>query len=294
MRCGGRSASCSPARRRERSRAPTRRARWASRTCSAATSAGPRPTCRWSGRAAVRQQHLRARARPHHQRALDRDLERRRGRREHRLDLADGRRARRAGERRRGPGPACYGRGGGEPTVTDACLLIGILDPDGFADGEIGLDVGAVARGVRGPGDAAGVESGSASPTDRGRQHRRGGHQRRDPSRRRPARLHADGLRRRGADAAAGGARPAARQRGDRAAPSRSLLGARAAQHGPRLLRQPSAYMLLDARFGARARRRCSPRWSASCASASTPTAPGCSCGAASTGACSARAGRRR
>jgi N-methylhydantoinase A len=38
------------------------------------------------------------------------------------------------------PGPACYGRGGLAPTVTDACLLIGILDPEGFAGGELRLD----------------------------------------------------------------------------------------------------------------------------------------------------------
>jgi N-methylhydantoinase A len=38
------------------------------------------------------------------------------------------------------PGPACYGRGGTAPTVSDACLLMGILDPDGFAGGELRLD----------------------------------------------------------------------------------------------------------------------------------------------------------
>jgi len=38
------------------------------------------------------------------------------------------------------PGPACYGRGGAEPTVTDACLLMGILDAEGFAGGELPLD----------------------------------------------------------------------------------------------------------------------------------------------------------
>jgi len=43
------------------------------------------------------------------------------------------------------PGPACYGRGGTRPTVTDACLLMGILDPDGFADGQIRLDAAAAA-----------------------------------------------------------------------------------------------------------------------------------------------------
>jgi N-methylhydantoinase A len=38
------------------------------------------------------------------------------------------------------PGPACYGKGGTEPTVTDACLLIGILDPDRFAGGKLDAD----------------------------------------------------------------------------------------------------------------------------------------------------------
>jgi N-methylhydantoinase A len=39
------------------------------------------------------------------------------------------------------PGPASYGRGGTQPTVTDAALLMGILDPDGFAAGAMRLDV---------------------------------------------------------------------------------------------------------------------------------------------------------
>ena len=37
------------------------------------------------------------------------------------------------------PGPACYQRGGTEPTVTDANLVLGRLDPDNFANGEIPL-----------------------------------------------------------------------------------------------------------------------------------------------------------
>jgi N-methylhydantoinase A len=44
------------------------------------------------------------------------------------------------------PGPACYGRGGRLPTVTDACLLMGILDPDGFAAGEMRLDADLARR----------------------------------------------------------------------------------------------------------------------------------------------------
>src|SRR5690606_38646232 len=38
------------------------------------------------------------------------------------------------------PGPACYGRGGTQPTVTDACLLMGILEPGRFAGGALELD----------------------------------------------------------------------------------------------------------------------------------------------------------
>ena len=38
------------------------------------------------------------------------------------------------------PGPACYGRGGREPTVTDANLLLGRLDPNNFLAGEMQLD----------------------------------------------------------------------------------------------------------------------------------------------------------
>jgi N-methylhydantoinase A len=41
------------------------------------------------------------------------------------------------------PGPACYGRGGTQPTVTDADLLLGYLDPALFAGGDIPLDVDA-------------------------------------------------------------------------------------------------------------------------------------------------------
>ena len=40
------------------------------------------------------------------------------------------------------PGPACYGNGGTEPTVTDADLVLGYLDPANFLGGEMALDVG--------------------------------------------------------------------------------------------------------------------------------------------------------
>ncbi len=41
------------------------------------------------------------------------------------------------------PGPACYGRGGAKPAVTDADLVLGKLDPDSFAGGSITLDADA-------------------------------------------------------------------------------------------------------------------------------------------------------
>ena len=46
------------------------------------------------------------------------------------------------------PGPICYGRGGAEPTVTDADLLLGYLDADYFLGGEMKLDKEAARRGI--------------------------------------------------------------------------------------------------------------------------------------------------
>lgn len=47
------------------------------------------------------------------------------------------------------PGPACYGRGGADPTVTDADLLLGYLNPDYFLGGEMRLDLEAARRAIR-------------------------------------------------------------------------------------------------------------------------------------------------
>jgi N-methylhydantoinase A len=44
------------------------------------------------------------------------------------------------------PGPVCYGRGGTEPTVTDANLLLGRLDAEHFLGGELRLDLPACRR----------------------------------------------------------------------------------------------------------------------------------------------------
>jgi N-methylhydantoinase A len=46
------------------------------------------------------------------------------------------------------PGPVCYGRGGTEPTVTDANLVLGYLDPDFFAGGAMKLASGLAARAI--------------------------------------------------------------------------------------------------------------------------------------------------
>jgi N-methylhydantoinase A/oxoprolinase/acetone carboxylase beta subunit len=46
------------------------------------------------------------------------------------------------------PGPACYGRGGDRPTVTDASVLLGFLNPEHFAGGSLRLDVRAAERAV--------------------------------------------------------------------------------------------------------------------------------------------------
>jgi N-methylhydantoinase A len=47
------------------------------------------------------------------------------------------------------PGPACYGRGGQEPTVTDANVLLGRLSPEAFMGGEMRLDRAAAERALR-------------------------------------------------------------------------------------------------------------------------------------------------
>ena len=46
------------------------------------------------------------------------------------------------------PGPACYGAGGTEPTVTDANLVLGVIDADFFLGGRIALDREAAERAV--------------------------------------------------------------------------------------------------------------------------------------------------
>jgi N-methylhydantoinase A len=46
------------------------------------------------------------------------------------------------------PGPVCYGRGGKEPTVTDADLILGRIDPTTFSGGKMPLEVAAAKRAL--------------------------------------------------------------------------------------------------------------------------------------------------
>lgn len=64
------------------------------------------------------------------------------------------------------PGPACYRRGGTRPTVLDASVVLGLVDPARFANGELRLDpdaaAAAIARDIAGP-LGMGVEAAAAA-----------------------------------------------------------------------------------------------------------------------------------
>ncbi|MBX6351356.1 MAG: hydantoinase/oxoprolinase family protein, partial [Clostridia bacterium] len=55
------------------------------------------------------------------------------------------------------PGPACYGQGGRQPTVTDADLVLGYLNPDFFLGGRLALDVEAAREALGGLARALGL-----------------------------------------------------------------------------------------------------------------------------------------
>jgi N-methylhydantoinase A len=56
------------------------------------------------------------------------------------------------------PGPVSYGRGGTRPTMTDCYLTLGLLDPDGFNDGKMRLDVDGAANALARVGAAIGLD----------------------------------------------------------------------------------------------------------------------------------------
>ena len=139
------------------------------------------------------------------------------------------------------PGPICYRGGGTEPTITDANVVLGRLDPDNFLGGTMKLDADGARRGIEEkiaePLEARRGRGGAGDRRDRDQQDVARGARGLGRQGLRPARLRAGRLRRRG---------PAARLRHraralhpdrDRAAVSLAFLGARhaARRRAPRL-----------------------------------------------------------
>src|SRR5262249_20733015 len=56
------------------------------------------------------------------------------------------------------PGPACYGKGGTEPTVTDALVVLGYIDPSLFLGGDMALDADAAFRACEQVGARLGLD----------------------------------------------------------------------------------------------------------------------------------------
>ena len=128
------------------------------------------------------------------------------------------------------PGPACYGRGGTEPTVTDADLVLGRIP----ADRRVRRISGGSTSARRGRAlERAGVDADGR----RARRRRRdgaSGARRHGRARRRPARARARRVRRRGAVARVRDRRRARHARGDRAAARGRVFGGRACSCAPR------------------------------------------------------------
>ena len=61
------------------------------------------------------------------------------------------------------PGPASYGRGGTAPTVTDADMLLGHLDPAGFASSGLAIDTGRAASAIAGLANHLGMSNDDAA-----------------------------------------------------------------------------------------------------------------------------------
>lgn len=61
------------------------------------------------------------------------------------------------------PGPVCYGRGGTQATVTDANLVLGYLDPEGFRGGRERLDLAAAQAALAALGQRLGTDAAGAA-----------------------------------------------------------------------------------------------------------------------------------
>ncbi len=155
------------------------------------------------------------------------------------------------------PGPVCYGRGGTEPTVTDADVVLGRIDPSTFSGGDMSLDVEGSRRAV---GERIGEPPRSRRRArrarhqrDGGREHGERGSRARDRERQGRARAHPHRLRRRGTAPRGAGRREA--RHGPRAGPGECRRGLRGGL-------PPGAGRLRDRAqpCGARRQSRCSRR----------------------------------
>ena len=103
------------------------------------------------------------------------------------------------------PGPACYGKGGTEPAVTDAQVVLGRLDPEQFLGGDLRIDPSLAHKAVEDERRHApqAFREGRRARHPARRQQQYGARDQRQFRRQghRPAQLHADGFRRRGSAA---------------------------------------------------------------------------------------------
>ena len=140
------------------------------------------------------------------------------------------------------PGPACYGRGGREPTVTDADVAIGKIDIERFAGGKIALHPDQAEAALAATFKGMSAEQGA----DRHRRDRRREHGQRRAracggARRGDLRAHADRLRWCRPPARQPACREARHQARDRAARCRRRIGRRLPGGAGRLRDDPLA-----------------------------------------------------
>ena len=134
------------------------------------------------------------------------------------------------------PGPACYGKGGDEPAVTDADIVLGYLNPDYFLGGSQTLDGRGIRKGAPGKGRRA---ARYVDPRGRSRhspycRSAYGGRGQgiRGEARCEPAGIHPAAVRRRGRGACRFGRGRAGHQPDFRSAAAGGFFRARAALHG--------------------------------------------------------------
>ena len=133
------------------------------------------------------------------------------------------------------PGPACYGKGGTRPTVTDASLALGYLDAGNFLGGRASLDPGAAERSLTGdvgaPLGLSSVESAFGVYKVVCTTIAEGIRLMSGVPGRRPPRVHHDGIRRRVGAARLGGRPPVAGGEGIHPGIGAGAVGLRHAEH---------------------------------------------------------------